>query len=578
MNDPDGPGFDCAAFDDGATASCVDTAVNRVVVDGGDGRDTLEDKRPLTVDQQALNGGAGDDTLIAPLGGADRLELNGGPGDDVLTRNRLATSLLALSGGPGDDRLQAGVGGQLGQSDHGDDGNDTFVGAADGIDVFAAEPGADTYVGGTLAPGPGDDPVTHQLDVAADEVSYDSSTAPVTVTLDGVANDGAAGEGDNVLPDIEIVGGGAGADRITAGAHPVHLYGRPGDDRLTGSGGDDSLYGDAGSDVLLGGGGDDWLDDGDFTPDIQDAMQGPAGNDRLDGGPGNDGLTSNRGADALIGGTGFDSAEFFRVIPRPVGAPPPSRPAPFALSLDDVANDGQRATGEGDNVHSDIEELFIGDGDDLVVGSRGPDAIYANAGNDRIVPGAAADSVFAGRGDDAVSAVDRTTDRIDCEQGNDRVDVDLPGDQPERADISFDCETITGVAFGPLAQAADRTAPRISGLRMSHRRFAVGRRNTPRSAARTRRGTAFIFRLSENARVTITIKRKLGGRGKRTRLVKAATLVRPHPEAGPNRIPYTGRVRGRALRPGRYRATVRAVDRAGNRSKPKRTAFTIARR
>ena len=85
--------------------------------------------------------------------------------------------------------------------------------------------------------------------------------------------------------------------------------------------------------------------------------------------------------------------------------------------------------------------------------------------------------------------------------------------------------------------------------------------------ARSRRGTAFLFRLSESARTTITISRRR----------RVARLVRPG-RAGPNRIAYTGRTRGRVLRPGGYRATVRAVDAAGNRSAPRRVAFKVVRR
>ena len=119
---------------------------------------------------------------------------------------------------------------------------------------------------------------------------------------------------------------------------------------------------------------------------------------------------------------------------------------------------------------------------------------------------------------------------------------------------------------------ADTIAPRITRLRVTNRRFAVGRRRTPR-IAKVRRGTTFVFRLSEDARTTITIARRKG-----RRLLRTATLVRARTRAGTNRIAYTGRIRRRVLRPGRYRATVRAVDAAANRSAPRRVAFTVVRR
>ena len=93
-------------------------------------------------------------------------------------------------------------------------------------------------------------------------------------------------------------------------------------------------------------------------------------------------------------------------------------------------------------------------------------------------------------------------------------------------------------ASGVPAPGADTTAPFISRLRMTRRRFAVGRRRTPLTA-RTRRGTAFVFRLSEDARTTITISRK-----QRRRVV-----LKRRTRAGTNRIAYTGRTRGACCAP-----------------------------
>jgi hypothetical protein len=57
--------------------------------------------------------------------------------------------------------------------------------------------------------------------------------APVTVSLDGVANDGFAGQANNVRPDIETVYTGEGDDEI-------HLH--PGPDFAGSGGGDDVVY------------------------------------------------------------------------------------------------------------------------------------------------------------------------------------------------------------------------------------------------------------------------------------------------------------------------------------------------
>jgi hypothetical protein len=44
---------------------------------------------------------------------------------------------------------------------------------------------------------------------------------------------------------------------------------------------------------------------------------------------------------------------------------------------------------------------------------------------------------------------------------------------------------------------------------------------------------------------------------------------------GSNSFRFTGRLRGRALRPGRYRLVAVATDGAGNRSPARRTGFRI---
>gem|GEM_PF-4810015 len=182
--------------------------------------------------------------------------------------------------------------------------------------------------------------------------------------------------------------------------------------------------------------------------------------DILDGGAGNDGFSTDRGADNIIGGPGRDDASFFRDIPQTSTVLTPNANAGFTVSLDDVANDGPTGAGEGDNVHSDVEDLqFGGRAGDVVAGSAGSNVISTGFGNDSVDPGAGADTVFAGDGDDAVNAVDATTDTIDCGRGTDGANVDLAGAQAARADVTFDCEAISGQAFGAVQPVIDTSKP-----------------------------------------------------------------------------------------------------------------------
>ena len=543
MNDPDGMGTTCTDLDFGQRVRCRDSVVSSVVVNGGAGVDTLSSERVGTQDTETLNGGEDNDVLTAPRGADSMaLTLDGGAGEDHLVRNVHADGDVTLSGGPGNDTLDAGAAGTLGPADHGGEGDDTYVGSPLEPDSFVADPGADTYIGGNGT-------------TAEDSMSYAAAVAPQVVSLDGVANDGGPGEHDNVKPDIETVYGGGAADTLVARPVGGELYGGPSADRLVGGPGNDWLDGQSGSDVLLGGGGDDGLLDGDETPQVVDPQQPPAGNDRLDGGPGNDTLTSDRGADDLHGGAGYDYAEFIRVIPRAPGTPSPSLPAPFAISIDDRANDGQRGTDEHDNVHTDVEDVFTWDGADVLVGSPGPDAFESGGGNDRVTPGDGADTVWAGDEDDVVISVDGATDRVDCGLGADRVNADLPGAEPERADVAFNCETITGT---PLGAGTDSRAPRLvlKGIRSRMTRRAFNR--------------GLKVRVGADEPVAAEIALRVGRR------VVAAASVRRVDGMRVVRLKPSAKLRSRRA----VRAQVRVVafDAAGNRAVKRRSFRVTGRR
>lgn len=119
-----------------------------------------------------------------------------------------------------------------------------------------------------------------------DTLDYGSRSIGVTVSFDGVANDGQPGEGDLVRSDLENVIGGAGND-VLGGSGSAN--------RLTGGGGD-ALSGDAGLDWLSG---DDDVLDGGFG---DDRLNGDSGNDVLNGGFGNDRLNGGSGNDSSNGG------------------------------------------------------------------------------------------------------------------------------------------------------------------------------------------------------------------------------------------------------------------------------------
>jgi hypothetical protein len=98
-----------------------------------------------------------------------------------------------------------------------------------------------------------------------------------------------------------------------------------------------------------------------------------------------------------------------------------------------------------------------------------------------------------------------------------------------------------------------------------------------RAAARHRkpkRGTTFRYTLSEAARVTITIDRRR--RGHRVRYGRVGRIAATK-QGGRQSTRFSGRLKGKALRPGRYRARIVAVDSLGARSKTRSLRFRIVR-
>jgi Ca2+-binding RTX toxin-like protein len=213
----------------------------------GDRNDSVK----VTRLQASVLGGAGNDTLTTDF---EWDNLRGEEGNDTLYA--LGGDDL-LVGGPGHDRLYGGAD----EDDLNGEAGDDLLDGGPGGDWMFGGPGADTFRGGSNGPAG-----SFRVDLA---VYNDGTTAPVSITLNGLADDGHAGEGDNVGADVEQLWGSAGNDTISvADAAPQPsdatpfdhwLIGEGGDDLLIGGSGRDDLQGDNGNDTLRGNAGDDWL-------------------------------------------------------------------------------------------------------------------------------------------------------------------------------------------------------------------------------------------------------------------------------------------------------------------------------
>jgi Ca2+-binding RTX toxin-like protein len=217
-------------------------------VSGGAGDDTL-DGGADNPGSDTLNGGEGRDTLDGRAGDDS---LDGGNGDDALSGSG-GTDKLA--GDNGNDSLEGGAGGDALDGGPGDDtvnGAEANLIGADGSDDLAGGPGTDVLLGDDgndqLDGGPGPDRMNGGD--GRDTVDYESRSSPVNVTLDGVANDGEADEGDNVLPNIEVVLGGTVGDDLSGDRDANRLDGGPGEDLIMGNAGADILQGGNAPDLI----------------------------------------------------------------------------------------------------------------------------------------------------------------------------------------------------------------------------------------------------------------------------------------------------------------------------------------
>jgi hypothetical protein len=164
-----------------------------------------------------------------------------------------------------------------------------------------------------------------------------------------------------------------------------------------------------------------------------------------------------------------------------------------------------------------------------------------------------------------------TTQGVDLD-GNPLV-ADGNGDGMARRDMGAYEVLAASPGNGPGGTGtADAVAPVVLSFSATRTAFTVARGSTP-VAARASGGTRLRYVLSERARVTVAIQRAVR-RGGHARFRTVGSLKRGGAQ-GANTIRFTGRIGRRALRPGRYRAVMRATDAAGNRSQPRTVGLRI---
>jgi hypothetical protein len=261
-----------------------------------------------------INGGDGNDTLSvsASVDALATVFLDGDGGDDVLTGADTGDN---LSGGDGNDVL---IGGEGGDDLNGGAGNDTFVwNNGDGSDVNVGGDGNDlTVVDGDPTLG---DAFTLAPDPLAGFVRLRRTNLVTFSLLSDTERFQVFGlGGDDSFRPTPGVGAGTGLS-IVGGDGADTIFGSDGADRIFGGDGNDTIAPGGGSDVVFGDAGDDQVDLQDGAPDV---AHGGDGDDSV--------LTDGASVDSIDGFEAVDVPPAPAVTPPPATMPPPATTPPPA--------------------------------------------------------------------------------------------------------------------------------------------------------------------------------------------------------------------------------------------------------
>jgi Ca2+-binding RTX toxin-like protein len=288
-----------------------------------------------------------------------------------------------------------------------------------------------------------------------DLLSYANRSGDVHVAMNGAADDGEAGEGDNVTLGVENLQLGPGDDEVVGSKRSNDIRDLAGGDNvISGGRGNDTFATQAGlgADLYHGGKGRDRViygslsnltisldglaNDGviasmehDNMFDDVENVNGGQGSDiitgsgfanRLDGGPGNDQLFGFGGKDRLVdsgtslsGGTVFTGDDRFSGGTEVDTVDFSIHAFQLSITIDGVQNDTSSGHGT-DNVGTDVENVIGGTAGDLIVGSALANRLSGRDGGDSLSGLGGNDTLLGGDGNDGLNG---GADIDHCEQG-----------------------------------------------------------------------------------------------------------------------------------------------------------------
>lgn len=414
---------------------------------------------------------SGDDVLIVTLDPALEsiiLTLNGNASE---TFHRDAVKVLRINAREGDDVVQIETKFKI--EIFGDDGNDSICGAS-GSETIHGGAGTDTLDGGGgndflveaesssnldnendmlfgqggsdwFDCGGGDDIIDGGS--GTDTANFTRHNDRLSLSLDGIANDGTRGSAGGNLLRVERINSGQGRDLIigSSKSETISGGGSDGADTIFGMGGDDQLSTVAAGSQMDGGSGDDQITgrnatvhgqsgDDDITLRTGDGT-GPANEPNgglADGGSGNDTLRGIGPAFTLQGHAGDDLILYSAQSQAALGGVIPDitpltadisggggrdtlelvllielggNEGGYGIDFDDIANDGVQDMQGQMNFRPDFEIVRGSQGRDTLVAGSLQRGIHIDGGpnNDTIIGGNGASLLEGGDGNDQLT-------------------------------------------------------------------------------------------------------------------------------------------------------------------------------
>ncbi|KAF0189654.1 MAG: hemolysin-type calcium-binding [Desulfobulbaceae bacterium] len=325
-----------------------------------------------------IEGGLGNDVLIGGVG-TDTVSYANAPAGVTVS---LAIATAQTTGGAGSDTL-SGFENLLGSA-YNDiltgDGSANIITGGSGDDMLIGGAGADSLNGG----------------LGTDTVSYATSGAGVTITINGGAGVGGDAAGD-LLTGIENLVGSNFGDTLTGDGGANLFIAGNGNDTLNGLGGMDTVsYVNATAFITA------YLPDGTVTggsgSDSVSNIENIIGSIFADSLTGNDSdniIEGGAGADTLIGGAGNDTASY-------VGSD-----AGVNVSLvSGATNTGGHAAGDS---LLGFENLLGSAFNDTLTGDLNSNMLDGGAGDDILIGGVGADALIGGIGTNTASYLNATS-------------------------------------------------------------------------------------------------------------------------------------------------------------------------